>query len=213
MGVIAVDPSSPFTMGAILGDRIRYSEHFSDRGVFIRSVGSRGALGGITGSVYLFLRAFDIWQFDIVLVETVGVGQTELEVMNVADKVCVVVVPEFGDAIQTLKAGILEIADVFVVNKADRPGADVLARELESWAAEEGVPVLKTVATNHDGVESLGVFLKKKTDPAERSALLKLRYRAEARAILRLKFEEKMMKKTSNLSSSKDLLKAIKLKF
>ncbi|HEX4925152.1 MAG TPA: hypothetical protein VFV50_13750, partial [Bdellovibrionales bacterium] len=124
VGVLAVDPSSPFTRGAVLGDRIRYSKHFSDDGVFIRSVGTRGSLGGLSASVYLMARAFDAFNFDVVLVETVGVGQTELEIMNVADRVAVVVVPEFGDSIQAMKAGILEIAHVFVVNKADRPGAD-----------------------------------------------------------------------------------------
>ncbi len=202
IGVIAVDPSSPFSKGAILGDRIRYSEHFEDVNVFIRSVGSRGAMGGISGSVYLMLRAFDLWKFDLVLVETVGVGQTELDVMNVADQVAVVVVPEFGDSIQALKAGILEIANIFVVNKADRPGADVIVRELDHWAAEEKIPVLKTVATDHEGVAELAKLLNhppKNPNPTQK-------LQAEAIAILRLKFEEQATKKSKSITKEKDIL-------
>lgn len=207
VGVIAVDPSSPFSKGAVLGDRIRYSEHFEDKKVFIRSVGSRGAMGGISGSVYLMLRAFDIWKFDIVLIETVGVGQTELEIMNVADKVCVVVVPEFGDSIQALKAGILEIADIFVVNKSDRPGADVIARELEHWATDgEAVPVLKTSAHEHEGLPALVSAIEKiVTEPAG-----KKRFQAEASAILRLQFEEKVSEALSIVTSESDVIKFLK---
>jgi LAO/AO transport system kinase len=209
VGIIAIDPSSPFTHGAILGDRIRYSEHFEDRRVFIRSVGSRGSTGGISGSVYLMLRAFDLWNFDVVLVETVGVGQTELEIMNVADQVCVVVVPEFGDSIQALKAGILEIADVFVVNKADRPGADVMARELEHWAADKKKPVLKTTASEHLGLPQLAVRLREgEAKPEGR------RYRAEAAALARLKFEKFLAKRLERVGSEKDIPKFLKtLKF
>jgi LAO/AO transport system kinase len=208
VGVIAVDPSSPFSKGAVLGDRIRYSEHFEDKKVFIRSVGSRGAMGGISGSVYLMLRAFDIWNFDVVLIETVGVGQTELEIMNVADKVCVVVVPEFGDSIQALKAGILEIANIFVVNKADRPGADVIAKELEHWATDgnDPIPVLKTIAHEHEGIPALVSALDKLT--------LKLsgkkKFQAEAAAILRLRFEEKISEALSKVASEEDVLRILK---
>ncbi len=130
VGVLAVDPSSPFSKGAVLGDRIRYADHFNDPGVFIRSLGSRGSLGGLSSSTYLMVRAFDLAGIDTVLIETVGVGQTELEIMNVADQVAVVLVPESGDAIQGMKAGLLEIADCFLVNKGDRPGAEAFASEL-----------------------------------------------------------------------------------
>src|SRR5436190_147692 len=130
VGVVAVDPSSPFTGGAVLGDRIRMQAHTLDPGVFIRSMATRGAFGGIaraTGQVVKLLAAFG---FDWILIETVGVGQTELDIMKLADTTIVVLVPEAGDAVQAMKAGLLEAADVFVVNKADRPGAPALMAEL-----------------------------------------------------------------------------------
>jgi LAO/AO transport system kinase len=117
IGVIAVDPSSPFSRGAILGDRIRYADHFLDPNVFIRSLGTRGSLGGLSSAAFLMARAFDACGFDVLLIETVGVGQTELDVLHVADQVCVTLVPESGDSIQAMKAGLMEIDDVFVVNK------------------------------------------------------------------------------------------------
>jgi LAO/AO transport system kinase len=204
VGVLAVDPSSPFSKGAILGDRIRYSEHFNDPKVFIRSLGSRGAMGGISGSVYLMARAFDHWNFDVLIIETVGVGQTEFEVMNVADIVGVVVVPEFGDAIQALKAGILEVANVFVVNKADRPGAESIAKELELWAGQEKkIPVLQTVAKDHKGIKELADFLIKNGKP-DRASLWKLR--AEADALARLHFSEIVAGKLAAASSAKEVL-------
>jgi LAO/AO transport system kinase len=132
VAVLAIDPSSPITQGAILGDRIRYQRHFLDEKVFIRSLGSRGSLGGLSGSAWMMVRAFDIAKFDLVILETVGVGQVELEVMNVADFVALVLVPESGDGIQGMKAGILEIADTYIINKADRPGADIFENELRS---------------------------------------------------------------------------------
>jgi LAO/AO transport system kinase len=125
VGVMAVDPSSPFTHGAILGDRIRYSEHALDPGVFIRSLGTRGSLGGLSSAAFLMARAFDACAFDILLVETVGVGQTELDVLHVADQVCVVLVPESGDSIQAMKAGLMGIADIFVVNNPIDPAPTV----------------------------------------------------------------------------------------
>ena len=157
--MLAVDPSSPFTKGAVLGDRIRYTEHFNDPGVFIRSLGSRGSLGGLSSAAYLMVRAFDLAGFDVVLLETVGVGQTELEIMNVADWVTVVLVPESGDAIQGMKAGLLEIADVFVVNKGDRPGSDAFAHELDSSLVldprgpSKKISILKTTATTGEGLD------------------------------------------------------------
>ncbi|HSA60249.1 MAG TPA: methylmalonyl Co-A mutase-associated GTPase MeaB, partial [bacterium] len=123
VGVVAIDPSSPFSGGAVLGDRIRMQEHAGDEGVFIRSLGSRGSMGGISRATREVTKLFDAFGMDCVLVETVGVGQTELDIMEIADTTVVILTPESGDAIQTLKAGILEIADIFVVNKADRDGA------------------------------------------------------------------------------------------
>ena len=131
VGVVAVDPSSPFSGGAVLGDRIRMQAHFLDDGVFIRSLSTRGRHGGLARATRDVVRLLDAFGKDFVLVETVGVGQTELDIMELAETVVVVLVPEAGDTVQVMKAGLLEIADVFVVNKADREGADRMIGELE----------------------------------------------------------------------------------
>lgn len=131
VAVLAVDPSSPRTGGAILGDRIRMEAHAGDPGVYVRSLGSRGYLGGLSRAAGQIVELLDDLGFDLVLVETVGVGQGELAVLDVADTVLVVLTPESGDTVQTMKAGLLEIADIFCVNKADRPGAEHLVRDLE----------------------------------------------------------------------------------
>ena len=132
VAVLAVDPSSPFTNGALLGDRIRFSESFTDPGVFIRSIGSRGSQGGLSALSYLLLRGFDAYEFDVVLLETVGVGQSEVEIMKYVDTVIVLLAPGMGDGIQAAKAGILEIGDIYVINKSDRDlaGAENVAAEL-----------------------------------------------------------------------------------
>lgn len=209
VAVLAVDPSSPFSKGAVLGDRIRYSEHFADPDVFIRSIGSRGSLGGLSASSYLMVRAFDIAGFDNVLIETVGVGQTELEVMNVADLVSVVLVPESGDSIQGMKAGLLEIADLFIVNKSDRPGADAFFRELEASlnlipSADGSHPLVHaTTALSGAGVgELIDLFDKEKTGgewQAARSSAPRLR--AEARALLRDQYEREIDERLAPVSS------------
>src|ERR1700729_331693 len=130
VGVIAVDPTSPYTGGAILGDRIRMQQHHADPGVFIRSMATRGCLGGLASATTEMTMLLDAAGFDVVLVETVGVGQDEVEIARLADVTVVVLVPGMGDDVQAIKAGIMEIADVFVINKADQPGADKLEREL-----------------------------------------------------------------------------------
>ena len=135
VGVVAVDPTSPFSGGAILGDRIRMQQHHDDDEVFIRSVATRGALGGLSRSASDIVRVLDAWQADVIIVETVGVGQDELEVSRTVDTTLVVTAPGMGDDVQAIKAGILECADVFAVNKADRDGADVTARDLEMMVA------------------------------------------------------------------------------
>ena len=132
VGVVAVDPSSPYSGGALLGDRIRMNELSTDPGIFIRSMASRGSLGGLAATTKEVLDVLDAFGFHRILVETVGVGQTELEITGAADSVVVVLVPESGDGIQAMKAGLMEIADIFVVNKADRPGADRLVKEIRS---------------------------------------------------------------------------------
>ena len=163
VGVLAVDPSSPFSGGALLGDRIRMSEHAADPEVFIRSMASRGHLGGLSWAAPQALRVLDAAGCDVVLLETVGVGQSEVEVAATADTTLVLVAPGMGDGIQAAKAGILEVADVLVVNKADREGADRTVRDLRHAAAmgagsDPGgwqVPVVRTVATDGTGVDDL----------------------------------------------------------
>ncbi|HUQ16527.1 MAG TPA: methylmalonyl Co-A mutase-associated GTPase MeaB [Candidatus Saccharimonadales bacterium] len=161
VAVVAVDPSSPFSGGAILGDRIRMRERFLDEGLFIRSMASRGHAGGLSRATMRVINVLDALGVEVVIVETVGVGQEEVDVVRVADTVCLVTVPGLGDDIQAIKAGILEIADVLVVNKADRPGADEAARDLAqmltlgaqrlAWRP----PIIRTSATENTGIAEL----------------------------------------------------------
>ena len=165
--MLAVDPSSPFTGGALLGDRIRMQEHRGDDGVFIRSMATRGHLGGLAASAPQAVRVLDAAGCDVVLVETVGVGQSEVEVAGLADTTVVLLAPGMGDAIQAAKAGILEIGDVYCVNKADRDGADATARELRRWcrigrnaraarsASVWRPPIVQTVASRGEGIDEL----------------------------------------------------------
>ena len=149
VGIVAVDPSSPFSGGALLGDRIRMNELATDPGIFIRSMATRGSLGGLATATEEVVDLMDAFGFDRVIVETVGVGQTELEIQSAADTVVVVLVPESGDGIQAMKAGLMEIADVFVVNKADRPGAERLAKELSLAIHLRTGEALKDVPAHH----------------------------------------------------------------
>jgi len=165
VGVVAVDPSSPFSGGAILGDRIRMAEHAVDDGVFIRSVATRGHMGGLSRSANDIVLVLDAMGYDPILVETVGVGQDEIDVIKVAETTAVVVVPGLGDEIQAIKAGLLEIADVFVVNKADRDGAlraEKDLRMLQSLGATPTweVPIVRTVATAREGIGDLVAALE-----------------------------------------------------
>lgn len=162
VGVLAVDPSSPFSGGALLGDRVRMQEHALDRDVYIRSMATRGHLGGLAAAAPQALRAFDAAGFDTVIMETVGVGQSELEVAETADTVLVLLAPGMGDGIQAAKAGILEIGDIFVVNKSDRDGAHALVRELRTMIAlgDRGPhdwkpPIVSMVAYEHRGIDDL----------------------------------------------------------
>jgi len=162
VGVVAIDPTSPFTGGAILGDRIRMNRHATDEGVFIRSLATRGALGGLSRSTADVALVMDALGMDIVIIETVGVGQDEVDIVKAAHTTCVVMVPGLGDDIQAIKAGILEIGDIFVVNKADREGADRTARELATMLEFRSAPegswnpqVLKTEAQRGTGIEEL----------------------------------------------------------
>jgi LAO/AO transport system kinase len=160
VGVVAVDPTSPFTGGAILGDRVRMGELSTDPGVFIRSMATRGSLGGLAGRTEELCELLSAWGSDITLIETVGVGQSELDVAQAADTTLVVLTPESGDSIQSLKAGLMEIADVFVVNKSDHMGADQLVAAIRSSLALRSSspwrpPIVRTVATERRGIDEL----------------------------------------------------------
>lgn len=213
VGVLAVDPSSPFSNGALLGDRIRYHEALTNKNVFVRSIGSRGSPGGLSASSYLMLRAFDLYEFDIVLIETVGVGQTELEIMNVADITTVVLVPESGDGIQMMKAGLMEIADVFVVNKSDRPGAGSLKEELRQemhfQERDDKVEIFSTIATKKQGVEELCNYLmiNLRNEELKQKRFSPEKLQAEAKSLLRSSFERKVLDKVLKIKSTSDLSK------
>jgi LAO/AO transport system kinase len=157
--VLAVDPTSPFSGGALLGDRVRMQDHAIDPGVFIRSMGSRGQLGGLAAATPQAVRVLEAAGYPVILVETVGVGQAEVEIASAADTTVVLVVPGMGDSIQAAKAGVLEIADVLVVNKADRPDTQATVRDLRSMVAlataEWKPPIVTTVATSGEGVDEL----------------------------------------------------------
>lgn len=161
VGVICVDPSSPFNLGALLGDRIRMSDWYNNPKVFIRSLATRGSLGGLHPKIIEITDLIKSAAFDHIIVETVGVGQSEIEIAGLADITIVVVVPEAGDEVQTMKAGLMEIADIFVVNKADRPDADLFVRNLRLRLApafhhhDKAVPVIKTIASQKEGIVEL----------------------------------------------------------
>jgi LAO/AO transport system kinase len=162
VGIVAVDPSSPYTGGSIMGDRIRMMEHAADRDVFMRSMASRGELGGIAAATWIAAAALDAAGYDPILIETVGAGQSEVEIARLAETTVVVEVPEMGDEVQAIKAGLLEVADLLIVNKGDRPGADLAARHLRAMLSTAGgrvtrmpPPILLTTATTGDGVAAL----------------------------------------------------------
>ena len=194
VGVLAVDPSSPFSGGALLGDRVRMQDHATDDGVFIRSMASRGQLGGLSAAVPQALRVLDAAGCDVVLVETVGVGQAEVEIASLADTTMVLLAPGMGDGIQAAKAGILEIADIFVVNKADRDGADQVARDLRymqslggrhSEAGAWRPPIVKTVASRGEGFEELWEAINSHRSFLESDGRLAARRRKRTREELR----------------------------
>lgn len=157
VAILAVDPTSPFNFGSLLGDRIRMASQFNNPNVYIRSIATRGALGGISAKTIEMVDVLRASNFDVVIVETVGVGQSEVEIAGLADRTAVVLVPESGDEIQNIKSGLMEIAQVFVVNKADRDGANVFANNLKKLVAEQhqAIPIFKTVADKNEGVKEL----------------------------------------------------------
>ncbi len=161
VAVLCVDPSSPFNLGALLGDRIRMSQWYNNPSVFIRSLATRGSLGGLHPKIIEIADLLKFAQFDFIIIETVGVGQSEIEIAGLADVTVVTIVPEAGDEVQTMKAGLMEIADVFVVNKSDRPGADLFVKNLRMMLApafsnhQQEIQVVKTSALNREGIADL----------------------------------------------------------
>ncbi len=160
IGIIAVDPTSPFNLGSLLGDRLRMSDHFNHADVFIRSIATRGSLGGLSSKIIEITDVMKAFDFDYIIIETVGVGQSEVEIAGLADTTILVLVPEAGDEIQTIKSGIMEIADIFVINKSDRQGADIFVRNLQhlvqSHHTKDWTPaIVKTVATDNAGISEL----------------------------------------------------------
>jgi LAO/AO transport system kinase len=216
VAIVAVDPSSPFTGGAILGDRIRMRDRFLDDGVFIRSMASRGHAGGLARATMRVVNVLDALGTDLVIVETVGVGQEEVEVVRVADTVCLVTVPGLGDDIQAIKAGVLEIADVLVVNKADKPGADETARDLAqmlslghgrtAWKP----PIVRTSAQDGTGVEELVRAIDQHAEWARTSGELEERRAGAARQEVEALLREALVKRLEARIGSERVSDAVK---
>ena len=188
VGVLAVDPSSPFSGGALLGDRVRMQDHATDAGVFIRSMASRGHLGGLAWATPQALRVLDAAGFDVVLVETVGVGQSEVEIAGMADTTLVLLAPGMGDGIQAAKAGILEVGDIYVVNKADRDGASTVTRDLRAMLAladrrpgQWEPPIVKTVASRGEGLDDVVAKIEERLVWMTGNGVLAERRRSRAR--------------------------------
>jgi len=166
VAVLCVDPSSPFNLGAVLGDRIRMSEWYTNQQVYIRSLASRGSMGGLHPKIIEITEILKAAAFDYIIIETVGVGQSEIEIAGLADVTAVVLVPEGGDEVQTMKAGLMEIADIFVVNKSDRPGADSFVKNLRLMLApafsaqQQTIPIIKTSAVQKEGLKELAQKIK-----------------------------------------------------
>jgi len=166
IAILAIDPTSPFNFGSLLGDRIRMATHFNHPGVFIRSLATRGSLGGLSAKTIEMSDVLRAAGFDYVFIETVGVGQSEIEIAGLADITFVILVPEGGDEIQSIKSGLMEIADAFIVNKADRDGADVFANNLKKMVQQKGaqIPVFKTIASQNAGIEEIANFILSSDD-------------------------------------------------
>jgi GTPase len=210
VGIIAIDPTSPFSGGALLGDRIRMTELSSDDGVFIRSMGTRGMMGGLTSALYDVVEILDAAGTDIILIETVGVGQDEVDIVKIADTTLVVLIPGLGDSVQTIKAGLMEIADIFVVNKADKPGVEQTVAELESMLdlgnnPGRRIPIVATSAKEKKGIQQLITQINEHQEYLKKSqtfeARRRQRYEAELIEIIRKRlmdfiFDEKKLKTT-----------------
>lgn len=210
VGIIAIDPTSPFSGGALLGDRIRMTELSSDEGVFIRSMGTRGMMGGLTSALYDVVEILDAAGMNIILIETVGVGQDEVDIVKIADTTLVVLIPGLGDSVQTIKAGLMEIADIFVVNKADKPGVEQTIIEIESMLdlvnnPNRRIPIVATSAKEKKGIQQLITQITEHQEYLKTSQTFETRrrqrYEAELIEIIRKRlmdfiFDEKKLKTT-----------------
>lgn len=215
--IIAVDPTSPFSGGAILGDRIRMSDLNTDEGVFIRSMGTRGALGGLSKSVHGAIKVMDIFGYDYIFVETVGVGQSEIDIVKIADTVLMVMVPGLGDDIQAIKAGIMEIGDVFAINKSDRDGAEKTATEIEVMLDLNGMteyrpPVKNIIAKDNKGIDELWEALESHYEYMVSSGNFnKRRKRAIETEVLEI-FKQNLLDKVMKLQKNTEYLSELILR-
>jgi LAO/AO transport system kinase len=213
IGVVAVDPTSPFTGGAILGDRVRMNEHATDGKVFIRSMATRGSLGGLAARTGDLCELLDAWGSETTLVETVGVGQSELDVAEATDTTVVILTPESGDAIQALKAGLMEIAEVIVLNKADHAGADAMEAALRASLAfrPEGnrPPIVRTVATARQGLDELHRALQEHREASTRPEVAGPRRRDKVRARIRTAVREGLLDAWLHRRGFEDLLNGV----
>jgi len=214
VAIVAADPTSPFSGGAILGDRVRMPQHYLDEGVFIRSMATRGSPGGLPRTASSVVKVFDACGKDIIFVETVGVGQTEIDIIEATDTTVVVLVPGAGDSVQTMKAGLMEIADIFVVNKADRPGAEYLVAELEGMLHESpkqswwDVPVVATQAVNDVGIDELYRQIERHRQALEESGRLAAKRSGQRRNDLLRTIEHSVMTEiTQEIESDRQMAK------
>jgi len=216
VAVIAIDPTSKFSGGALLGDRIRMSNVSTDRGVFIRSMATRGSLGGLNPAIYDTILLLSAAGYDYILIETVGVGQNEVDIVDLADTTLVVTVPEAGDEIQTFKAGLMEVGDLFVLNKSDRPGVDKMQLTLEQMinlADKKGwePPIVKTVATKNNGIDKLTTKINEHKSYLQESNLLEDNREEVMRRQLVNLLEEKVLAKIVNpIKQSKEFAAKMK---
>lgn len=211
VGIIAVDPTSPFTGGAILGDRVRMSDLNTDPGVFIRSMGTRGALGGLSKAAYGAVKVLDIFGMDYIFIETVGVGQSEIDVVKLADTVVMVMVPGLGDDIQAIKAGIMEIGDVFAVNKSDRDGAERTAAEIEAMLdfnhnEDYRPPVINIIAKDNTEIESLLGAIEKHWEYLNSSGKSEIRRKNRIKTEIMDIFRDNVMNSVYRMSEDTNII-------
>lgn len=219
VGIVAVDPTSPFTGGALLGDRIRMQNHSLDKDIFIRSMGTRGSLGGLARNSKDVVKIMDAFGKDWIIVETVGVGQAEVDIINIADCIVVILTPNAGDSIQTMKAGIMEIADIFVVNKCDLPGVDRIVTEIETmlsmhYKKQDWLPpIVKTSSSTDEGIDELFQTINKHYDYLQKHNILKLKQqekeKTEVLDILHHQWKDLVQRYLDNNGSANEVINKV----